>query len=77
MQHALMTVWGLCHTACHTAADQQGNEAEALPAQPWDTPEISHYECLDAGGVHGTYAHSHPHEPLVQVTMDTEHKLDE
>jgi hypothetical protein len=72
-----MTVWGLCHTACHTAANQQRHEAEALPAQPWYTPEISRYECLEAGGVYGTYAHSHPHEPLVQVTMDTEHKLDE
>jgi hypothetical protein len=71
-----MAVWGLCHTACHTTANQQRNEAEAAPAQPWYTPKISHYERLYARRVHSAYAHTHTHEPLVQMTMDTEQKLD-
>jgi hypothetical protein len=77
MQYALMAVRGLCHTACHTAANQQRDEAEALPAEPWYTLELSQYERLDARGVHGAYANPHPHKPLVQVAMNTEHKLDE
>jgi hypothetical protein len=77
MQHALMAVRGLCHTACHTATNQQRDEAETPPAEPWYTSEISRDERLDARGVHGAYARPHPHKPLVQVTMDTEHELDE
>ena len=60
MQYALMAVRGLCHTACHTAANQQRDEAEALPAEPWYTLELSQYERLDARGVHGAYANPHP-----------------
>jgi len=77
MQHALMAVRGLCHTACHTATNQQRDEAKAPPAQPWDASEFSRDERFDVRVVHGTDAHSHPHKPLVQVTMDTEQKLDE
>ncbi len=77
MQHALMAVRGLCRTACHTATNQQRNEAEALPAEPWYTPEISRWERLDTRRVQGAYANAHPHKQLVQVTMYTEHKLDE
>jgi hypothetical protein len=72
-----MAVGGLCHTACHTATNQQRDEAEALPAEPWYTPEISRWERLDTRGVQGAYANAHPHKQLVQVTMYTEHKLDE
>jgi len=72
-----MAVWGLRHTACHTAANQQCDKAEALPAEPWYTPKLSRYEHLEARGVHGAYANPYSHKPLVQVTMDTEHKLDE
>jgi len=77
MQHALMTVWGLCHTAGHDATNQQRDEAKAPPAEPRYIPEISRDERLDACGVHGAYAYPRPQKPLVQVTMDTEHKLDE
>ena len=77
MQHALMAVRGLCHTAGHTATDQQRDEAEAPPAEPRYIPKISRNECLEACGVHSAYAYPRPHKPLVQVTMDTEHKLDE
>jgi hypothetical protein len=77
MQYALMAVRGLCHTACHTATNQQRDEAEAPPAEPRYTPEISRNERLEARGVYGAYAYPHPHKPLVQVTMDTEHELDE
>ena len=72
-----MAVWGLCHTACHTTTDQERDEAEAPPAEPGYTPEISRDERLDARGIHGAYAYPHPHKPLVQVTMDTEYELDE
>jgi len=77
MQHALMAVRGICHTACHPATNQQRDEAEALPAEPWYTPEISRWERLDTRGVQGANANAHPHKQLVQVTMYTEHKLDE
>jgi len=72
-----MAVRGLCHTAGHNATNQQRDEAEAPPAEPRYIPEISRDQRLDARGVHGAYAYPHPHKPLVQVTMDTEHKLDE
>ena len=65
MQHTLVAVRGLCHTACHTATNQQRDEAEAPPAGPWDTPEISRGKHLDARGVHGAYANPHSHKPLV------------
>jgi len=77
MQYALMAVRGPCHTACHTATNQQRDEAEAPPTEPWYTLKISCDERLDAHGVHGAYAHPRPHKPLVQVTMHTEHELDE
>ena len=77
MQHALMAVRGLCHTAGHHAPNQQRDEAEAPPAEPRDISEISRDKCLDACGVHSADAYPRPHKPLVQVTMDTEHKLDE
>jgi len=77
MQQALMAVRGLCHTAGYTATNQQRNEAEALPAEPWYTPEISRGERFNVCEIHGAYASSYPHKPLVQVTMDTEHELDE
>jgi hypothetical protein len=77
MQHALMAVWGLCHMACYTATNQQRDEAKTPPAEPRYIPEISRNERLDTRGVHGAYAYAHPHKPLVQVTMDTEHELDE
>jgi hypothetical protein len=77
MQHPLMAIWSLCYTTCYTTANQQRDKAKAAPAESWYTPEISRYECLKMRRVHSTYAYTHSHEPLVQVTMDTEHKLDE
>jgi hypothetical protein len=77
MQHTLMAVWGRCYATGYDAADQQRDEAEALPAEPCYTTEVSCYERLEARGVHSAYANPHPHNPQTQVTMDTEHKLDE
>jgi hypothetical protein len=77
MQYALMAVWGLCHTTCYTTTNQQRDEAEAPPTEPWNTLKISRNERLDAHGVHGADTYPRPHKPLVQVTMHTEHKLDE
>ena len=46
MQYALMAVRGLCHTACHTAANQQRDEAEALPAEPCIPPSSANTSVL-------------------------------
>jgi len=77
MQYALMAIRGFCHTACHTATNQERNEAEDAPAEPRYTPKISRGERFDAHKVHGAYANPYSHKPLVQVTVDTEQKLDE
>jgi hypothetical protein len=60
-----------------TAPDQERDEAEAAPAEPWEPSEFSRKERFEVRGVHGADAHPHPHEPLVQVTIDAEQKLEE
>jgi hypothetical protein len=77
MEYALVAVGGLCHTACHTTADQQSHETKTLPAGAWDTTESAGSERLDAGGIRRAHTSPHSYEKLVQMTVYSEHELNE
>ena len=77
MQYALMAVRGSATRLATPLPINSAMRPRLCQQSPGIPLELSQYKCLDARGVHGAYANPHPHKPLVQVTMDTEHKLDE
>jgi hypothetical protein len=77
MEYAMVAVGGLCHTTCHTAADQQCHKTKTLPAGARDMTESAGSERLDAGRIRGAHTSPHSHEKLVQMAVYREHELDE